>query len=190
MFRCKVCGWIHEGATPPDACPSCGASADRFRAMDTEEVELAVQAFQNDGIVGQGFDIDVEDTRRIRLLAFVDASFFSPYTQRIRQALSALYRRCAVVLRQHSVHDGVPVAHRYLPLHRPDRRWSVRRQLRAQPRAQCLPGLPGPNVRPPLRRRLPPQGSRCADRHLLSEARRRRLSRRNPPRGSRRRGTA
>ncbi len=25
MFRCKVCGWIHEGATPPDACPSCGA---------------------------------------------------------------------------------------------------------------------------------------------------------------------
>jgi len=34
------------------------------------------------GIVGQGYDIEVEDTRRIRLLAFVDASFFSPYIER------------------------------------------------------------------------------------------------------------
>ncbi len=82
MFRCKVCGWIHDGATPPDACPSCGASPDRFRAMNTEEVDLAIQAFQNEGAVGQGFDVDVEDTRRIRLLAFVDASFFSPYMRR------------------------------------------------------------------------------------------------------------
>ena len=38
MFRCKVCGWIHEGATPPDICPSCGSPADRFRPMDNAEV--------------------------------------------------------------------------------------------------------------------------------------------------------
>ncbi len=50
--------------------------------MDTSEVDLAVQGLQNDGIVGQGFDVNVEDTRRIRLLAFVDASFFSPYMRR------------------------------------------------------------------------------------------------------------
>ena len=40
MFRCKVCGWIHEGAAPPDECPSCGAPADRFRAMDSAEVGI------------------------------------------------------------------------------------------------------------------------------------------------------
>ena len=50
--------------------------------MNTDEVDLAVQAFQNGGIVGQGFDAEVEDTRRIRLLSFVDASFFSPYMRR------------------------------------------------------------------------------------------------------------
>jgi len=83
MFRCKVCGWIHDGATPPEECPSCGAPADRFRAMDSAEVGLTARELASLGIVGQGFDrIDIEDSRRIRLLAFVDASFFSPYTVR------------------------------------------------------------------------------------------------------------
>ncbi|HWK81463.1 MAG TPA: FAD-dependent oxidoreductase, partial [Thermomicrobiales bacterium] len=83
MFRCKVCGWIHDGATPPDECPSCGAPADRFRAMDSAEVGMTARELASLGIVGQGFDrIEVEDSRRIRLLAFVDASFFSPFTIR------------------------------------------------------------------------------------------------------------
>lgn len=83
MFRCKVCGWIHEGATPPDECPSCGAPADRFRAMDRAEVGMTANELASLGIVGQGIDtIDVEDGRRIRLLAFVDASFFNPFTIR------------------------------------------------------------------------------------------------------------
>lgn len=83
MFRCKVCGWIHEGATPPDTCPSCGAPADRFRAMDNAEVGLTANELASLGIVGQGFDTAVvEDGRRLRLLAFVDASFYNPFTIR------------------------------------------------------------------------------------------------------------
>ena len=83
MFRCKVCGWIHEGAAPPDECPSCGAPADRFRAMDGAEIGMTTTELQSLGIAGQGYDqIDVENSRRIRLLAFVDASFFSPFTIR------------------------------------------------------------------------------------------------------------
>jgi hypothetical protein len=38
MFRCKACGWIHDGEVPPDRCVSCGATADRFRPMDLAEV--------------------------------------------------------------------------------------------------------------------------------------------------------
>jgi NADPH-dependent glutamate synthase beta subunit-like oxidoreductase/ferredoxin len=82
MFRCKVCGWIHEGVAPPNECPSCGAPADRFRPMDRAEVGVATRGLANYGIVGQGLDVDVEDTRRLRLLAFIDASFFSPYMER------------------------------------------------------------------------------------------------------------
>jgi NADPH-dependent glutamate synthase beta subunit-like oxidoreductase len=50
--------------------------------MGASEIGVVTRELASHGIVGQGFDVDVDDTRRIRLLAFVDASFFSPYTER------------------------------------------------------------------------------------------------------------
>jgi hypothetical protein len=51
--------------------------------MDSAEVGMTAAELASLGIVGQGFDnIDVEDGRRLRLLAFVDASFFNPFTIR------------------------------------------------------------------------------------------------------------
>ncbi|MFM9106067.1 MAG: FAD-dependent oxidoreductase, partial [Chloroflexota bacterium] len=83
MFRCKVCGWIHEGATPPAECPSCAATPDRFRPMDLSEINAATGELASYGVAGQGFDdIELETGRRIRLLAFVDASFYAPFVQR------------------------------------------------------------------------------------------------------------
>jgi rubrerythrin len=29
-WKCKVCGYIHQGDEPPDTCPICGASRDKF----------------------------------------------------------------------------------------------------------------------------------------------------------------
>ena len=29
-WKCRVCGYIHEGLEPPDECPACGADADMF----------------------------------------------------------------------------------------------------------------------------------------------------------------
>jgi NADPH-dependent glutamate synthase beta subunit-like oxidoreductase/ferredoxin len=83
MFRCKVCGWIHEGATPPTECPSCGSTADRFRPMDLSEINAVTGELASYGVAGQGYDdIELETGRRIRLLAFVDASFYTPFVQR------------------------------------------------------------------------------------------------------------
>jgi NADPH-dependent glutamate synthase beta subunit-like oxidoreductase/ferredoxin len=83
MFRCKVCGWIHDGDTPPDVCVSCGATADRFRPMDEAEVDAVTGALSSYGIATQGFDdIEVDYTRRIRLLSYVDASFYTNFVAR------------------------------------------------------------------------------------------------------------
>ena len=30
---CKVCGYVHEGAQPPEKCPQCGAPKERFVQM-------------------------------------------------------------------------------------------------------------------------------------------------------------
>ena len=33
-WKCKVCGYIHEGNEPPDVCPVCGASKEKFEEYD------------------------------------------------------------------------------------------------------------------------------------------------------------
>ena len=83
MFRCKVCGWIHDGEAPPDVCVSCGATADRFRPMDEAEVDAVTGALSSYGVASQGFDdIEIDYTRRIRLLSYVDASFYTNFVER------------------------------------------------------------------------------------------------------------
>ncbi|MBT8359104.1 MAG: hypothetical protein KJO61_15210, partial [Deltaproteobacteria bacterium] len=32
-WRCKVCGYIHEGPEPPDECPVCGADKSEFEEI-------------------------------------------------------------------------------------------------------------------------------------------------------------
>lgn len=36
---CTVCGYIHEGDTPPDRCPVCGAPAERFDEVKDDRAE-------------------------------------------------------------------------------------------------------------------------------------------------------
>jgi rubrerythrin len=35
-FICTICGYIHEGDTPPEICPICKAGADKFKEMKDE----------------------------------------------------------------------------------------------------------------------------------------------------------
>lgn len=34
---CTVCGYVHEGDTPPDVCPVCGVPASKFKEMANEK---------------------------------------------------------------------------------------------------------------------------------------------------------
>lgn len=38
---CTVCGYVHEGDTPPEKCPVCGVPADKFNKMGGEMVYAA-----------------------------------------------------------------------------------------------------------------------------------------------------
>ena len=33
-YVCSVCGYVHEGDTPPEACPVCGVPAEKFNKME------------------------------------------------------------------------------------------------------------------------------------------------------------
>jgi rubredoxin len=39
LWRCSVCGFIHEGDDAPDACPKCGAPKDKFVQIGAEDAE-------------------------------------------------------------------------------------------------------------------------------------------------------
>ena len=32
-FVCPVCGYVHEGDTPPEKCPQCGVPGSKFKEM-------------------------------------------------------------------------------------------------------------------------------------------------------------
>lgn len=33
-WECLPCGYIHEGDTPPEECPLCGAGSDEFQEVE------------------------------------------------------------------------------------------------------------------------------------------------------------
>lgn len=36
-WKCVVCGYIHEGAEPPDVCPACGVGKENFEKLGLED---------------------------------------------------------------------------------------------------------------------------------------------------------
>ncbi len=39
LFKCSVCGYIHEGEQAPDACPKCGAPKEKFVELSREAMD-------------------------------------------------------------------------------------------------------------------------------------------------------
>ncbi len=40
MWRCSVCGLIYDGEEPPEVCPKCGASKDKFEKVPEDKETL------------------------------------------------------------------------------------------------------------------------------------------------------
>jgi rubredoxin len=40
LFKCSVCGYIHEGSDAPDKCPKCGAPKEKFVTLSKEASDL------------------------------------------------------------------------------------------------------------------------------------------------------
>ena len=37
LWKCQVCGYMHEGAEAPEACPKCGAPKEKFTELSDED---------------------------------------------------------------------------------------------------------------------------------------------------------
>ena len=42
-FVCPVCGYVHEGDTPPEKCPQCGVPGSKFKEMKEDSLNYACE---------------------------------------------------------------------------------------------------------------------------------------------------
>ena len=56
-FVCSVCGYVHEGLTPPEACPQCKAPASKFIEQSAEEGK---KVWADEHRIGVAKDVDPE----------------------------------------------------------------------------------------------------------------------------------
>ena len=57
---CNVCGYVHEGDTPPEACPVCKAPAEKFTKQDED------MTWASEHVVGVASDVpdDIKEDLR------------------------------------------------------------------------------------------------------------------------------
>jgi rubredoxin len=39
LFKCSVCGYVHEGKDAPEFCPKCGAPKEKFVELSSEDAQ-------------------------------------------------------------------------------------------------------------------------------------------------------
>ena len=60
-FRCPVCGYIHEGDTPPEFCPQCKVPGSKFEEIKDTEMSWAAEHVVG---IAKGVDQEVLDGLR------------------------------------------------------------------------------------------------------------------------------
>ena len=50
LFKCSVCGYIHEGPEAPEKCPKCGAEKDKFTALTEDEAKKVLMSVRTNDI--------------------------------------------------------------------------------------------------------------------------------------------
>lgn len=60
-WRCGVCGYVHEGATPPDHCPNCRAASVKFEELKYGDALLNLIDYNRLGVAqGSGFEEELK----------------------------------------------------------------------------------------------------------------------------------
>ena len=58
---CSVCGYTHEGDTPPEKCPQCGVPAEKFNKQNEGEMTWAAEHVVG---IAQGVDEEIVEGLR------------------------------------------------------------------------------------------------------------------------------
>ncbi len=79
---CSVCGYVHEGNTPPEKCPQCSSPADKFK----EGSETAGVAWADEHRIGVAAGVDPEVFEGIKANFYGECMEVGMYLAMSRQA--------------------------------------------------------------------------------------------------------
>ena len=76
-FVCPVCGYVHEGDTPPEFCPQCKVPGSKFTEM------VAERSWAAEHVVGVGkqFGADVPEEVKAEIISGLKANFEGECTE-------------------------------------------------------------------------------------------------------------
>jgi rubredoxin len=44
LFKCSVCGYVHEGEVAPDLCPKCGQPSEKYAELSEDAAKLVTRS--------------------------------------------------------------------------------------------------------------------------------------------------
>lgn len=102
-FVCSVCGYVHEGDTPPEKCPQCGVPASKFNEAKGD------LAFADEHRIGVAKDVDPEIVQGLRDNFMGECTEVGMYLAMSRQAdregypeVAEAYKRIAFEEAEHA----------------------------------------------------------------------------------------
>ncbi len=99
---CTVCGYVHEGATPPERCPQCGAPAEKFKEL----VEEDTLNFVTEHVIGVAKDCDDEMKKDLNAHFMGEATEVGMYLAMSRQADREGYPEIAEAFRRYAFEEA------------------------------------------------------------------------------------
>ena len=104
MFICTICGYAHEGSTPPDSCPLCHVGPEKFTEQSTEGL-----AYADEHRIGVAKDADPEILEGLRQNFIGECTEVGMYLAMSRQAdregypeVAEAYKRIAFEEAEHA----------------------------------------------------------------------------------------
>lgn len=102
-FVCTICGYIHNGDTPPDICPICKATSDKFKEIENE------MPWADEHKIGTISDLDSEVLEALRSNFIAECTEVGMYLSMSRQAdregypeVAEAYKRIAYEEAEHA----------------------------------------------------------------------------------------
>ena len=101
-FVCTVCGYVHEGYTPPERCPQCKQPASKFKEL----VEDGALSFVTEHVLGVAKDSDEEMIKDLNAHFMGEATEVGMYLAMSRQADREGYPEVAEAFKRYAFEEA------------------------------------------------------------------------------------